>query len=154
MQVADLFAPPVAFHFSVAFLGFVPPVADMAFQEVSGLEVEMRTEELVEGGENRFRHALPVPATHGNLKLKRAMTTMMSGLVLWCKSTLEGDLSEPIKTKDMVITLHNASRLPAATWSVTNAFPVKWSVGGFDAMKNELAIESIELAYSSITRKL
>jgi phage tail-like protein len=54
----------------------------------------------------------------------------------------------------MVITLHNASRLPAATWSVTNAFPVKWSVGSFDAMKNELAIESIELAYSSITRKL
>ncbi len=149
----DLVTPPVAFHFNVTFTGLDPPVADMAFQEVSGLETKIETTPLREGGENRFVHNLPDKVTHPNLVLKRAMTTMASGLVLWCKSTLEGGFDETIKTKGVVIMLMNELMAPVATWSVENAFPVKWSTGNFDAMKNELAIETIELSYLSIQRK-
>ncbi len=148
------FDPPVAFHFSVVFVGFVPPVPDMAFQEVSGLETSLDLEPLQEGGENRFMHQLPKPAKRGNLKLKRGMTTIASGLVLWCKSTLEGGLAEPITPKDMVVSLLNEYRIPVAVWSVGNAFPVKWTVGNMDAMKNELAVENIELAYTTLKRMI
>ncbi|WP_195822710.1 phage tail protein [Roseobacter sp. MH60115] len=150
----DLFDPPVAFHFSVVFVGMVPPVPDMAFQEVSGLESGIDLEPLVEGGENRFVHQLPKPATRSNLQLKRGMTTAASGLVQWCKSTLEGDFAEAIVPKDINVSLLNQMRIPVASWSVGNAFPVKWSVGNFDAMKNELAIETIELAYTTLKRMM
>ena len=150
----DPFAPPVAFHFSVAFQGTSPPVADMAFQEVSGLDREIETESVVEGGENRFVHQLPKPAKHGNLKLKRAMTTAASGLVQWCKTVIEGDFAEPIKPKDIIVSLLDEDGKPVAVWSITNAYPVKWNLGAFDAMKNELAIETIELAYNTLVRKM
>ena len=147
-----LFDPPVAFHFTVSFVGFIPPVPDMAFQEVSGLETSIDLETLVEGGENRFVHQLPKPAKRQNLKLKRGMTTMASGLVVWCKMTLEGDFAEPIIPKDMVVSLLNEMRIPVATWSIGNAYPVKWAVGNFDAMKN--AVETIELAYTTLKRMM
>lgn len=148
------FDPPVAFHFSVMFLGFVPPVPDMAFQEVSGLETSIDLESVTEGGENRFVHQLPKPAKRSNLKLKRGMTTIASGLVYWCKSTLEGGFAEPIVPKDMTVSLLNEMRIPVAVWSIGNAYPVKWTVGNLDAMKNELAVENIELAYTTLKRMI
>jgi len=147
-----LLDPPVAFHFAVTFLGTDPPVPDMAFQEVSGLETGFDTETVVEGGENRFVHQLPKPARPSPLKLKRALTTVANGLVQWCKSTIEADLAQPIKPKDLMIALLDENGAPAASWSVGRAYPVKWTVGGFDAMKNELAVETLELAYATLKR--
>ena len=46
--------PPVSFHFKVEVLGLSPISNDVRFTEVSGLSVEMGTEEVPEGGENRF----------------------------------------------------------------------------------------------------
>lgn len=150
----ELFSPPVAFHFSVMFMGVMPPVPDMAFQEVSGLESVLETEAVTEGGENRFVHQLPKPAKRGNLKLKRGMSTYASGLVQWCKSTIEGDFAQAIQPKDITVSLLNEMRLPVAVWSIGNAYPVKWTLGAFDAMKNELAVETIELAYTTLERKM
>lgn len=149
----DQTTPPVAFYFDVSFSGSDPSVSDTAFQEVSGLETKIETTPLREGGENRFVHNLPDKVTHSNLVLKRALTSADSGLVQWCKSTLEGGFDEAIKPKEVVVMLLNEEKDPIATWSVENAFPVKWSLGNFDAMKNELAIETIELSYLSIQRK-
>jgi len=147
-----LLDPPVVFHFNVTFLGLDPPVPDMAFQEVGGLEASLETEPLTEGGENRFQHQLPKPAKRSNLVLKRGVTTMASGLVLWCKKVLEGGLETEVKTKDITVTLLNELSIPVANWTVGNAWPVKWSPGNFDAMKNELAIETVEFACSTIVR--
>lgn len=148
----DLFTPPTAFHFNVAFQGLVPPVPDMAFQEVSGLETDISVEDYQEGGENRFVHKLPKQVSHPNLKLKRALTTMASGLVVWCKMSVEGGFSTPIKPHNIGVSLLNGMRIPVANWAITNAYPVKWTVGDFDAMKNELAVETIELSYQTIQR--
>lgn len=150
----DVISPPVAFHFSVGFLGMSPPVLDMAFQEISGLESEIEVTELQEGGENRFQHRLPVKVKHSNLVLKRGLSSRASGLVQWCKNTLEGGLAEPIMPKDISVKLLGATGSPVANWSITNAYPVKWQVGSFDAMKNELAIETIELAYNTVERTI
>ena len=147
------FNPPVAFHFEVAFQGSDPDIPDTAFQEVGGLETTLATEDLQEGGENRFVHKLPKQVTHGNLTLKRALTAKDSGLVTWCKNTLESGFGKPIKPQDLVVSLLDEEAAPIASWSVTNAFPVKWATAGFDAMKNELAVETIELSYLTLERK-
>ncbi|TDX32509.1 phage tail protein [Rhodovulum visakhapatnamense] len=148
------FAPPVAFHFSVSFTGSAPKVDDTAFQEVGGLETRIETTPLQEGGENRFQHQLPEKVAHSNLTLKRALTGTSSGLVTWCKSCLEGGFGTAIVPKDLVVSLLDEEANPVATWAVGNAFPVKWTVAGFDAMKNELALETVELAYLTLERKL
>ena len=56
--------------------------------------------------------------------------------------------------KAVVVSLADAEGDPVASWSIDRAYPVKWSVGGFDAMKNELAIETMEFAYHSLKRTL
>lgn len=145
---------PAAFHFSVAFTGGGPSVSDAAFQEVSGLEAGLDVETVVEGGENRFVHQLPKPAKNPNLKLKRALTDKNSDLVKWVQSCIEQDLAKRIEPKDLTINLLDEEGDPVASWSLTNAYPVKWQVGGFDAMKNELAVETIELVYNTIKRKV
>ena len=72
----------------------------------------------------------------------------------WCKDTLEQDLSKQIQPYDLLIELKDETGQPVARWRATNTYPVKWSVAGFDAMKNEVAIESIELSYNRIERDL
>ena len=53
-----------------------------------------------------------------------------------------------------MVSLADAEGDPVASWSIGRAYPVKWSVGGFDAMKNEIAIETMEFAYHSLKRTL
>jgi phage tail-like protein len=150
--MADDFTLPVAFHFEVKFTGSGPQIKDAAFSEVSGLESSIDVESVVEGGENRFVHQLPKPVKHGNLKLKRGLTDKNSALVKWCKDVIEGDFSKKIEPKNLIIDLLDEEHDPVASWTVGNAYPVKWSVGNFDAMKNELALETIELAYTTLKR--
>jgi phage tail-like protein len=137
------FYPLSAFYFTVSGLG-----VDSSFQEVSGISSEMGTDEYHEGGENRFRHALPTGMTHPRLVLKRGIEAIDSPLVKWCKEVLEGDLVSPIKPRSLYVKLLDGKGQPLRVWSFGGAYPVKWEVGGFHSTKNEVAIESIELAYT------
>jgi hypothetical protein len=49
-----VYYPPVGFHFKVEVQDLPAKEDDVKFTEVSGLSVEMGTEEIAEGGENRF----------------------------------------------------------------------------------------------------
>lgn len=50
--------PFSSFYFRLSFLGAASKL-DVAFQEVSGLSVQIDTEEVTCGGENRFKYRLP-----------------------------------------------------------------------------------------------
>ena len=146
------FELPVAFHFSVSIGGSSGEGEDAAFQEVSGLDSEIAVEEVAEGGENRFVHSLPKPVKHKNLTLKRGLLGSASSLAKWCKNTFESDFSKAIEPKDVTVSLLDSEGDPAASWAIGNAWPVKWSPGGFNAEKNAIAIETIELAYNTLKR--
>ena len=145
--------PLPAFHFTVAF-GPLPLALDSSFQEVGGIGTEMTTETLHEGGENRYVLKLPTGTKNTNLTLKRGIATLMSPLVLWCKDVLEDGLGSGITTRLVYVFLLDGLRLPVRAWSFDNAYPVKWSVGGFNSSRNEVALETIELAYTSSARQL
>lgn len=146
------FAMPVAFRFTVGIAG-ADGEEDTSFQQVSGLEAEIELETVVEGGENRFAHRLPKPVRHPNLVLRRGVASADGALSRWCADVIEKDFSAPIKPRDVLVSLCDAEGDPLRSWSISGAFPVKWSVGGLDAMRNELAIETIELAYRTLRRK-
>ena len=140
---------PVAFYFRVLF-----GLNELAFKEVSGLTVEMDTELLEEGGVNDFVHVLPKRIKHGNLVLKRALATvsLTNPEVLWIKSIMENSLLVPIVTLPVTIQLMNSAGVAIYTWNCMNAYPVKWEIGELDSEKNNILIESLELAYTTIMR--
>lgn len=136
--------PPVGFHFSVEFTGLPSKANDNLFQSVSGLSVEVELEEVVEGGENRFKHKLPVRTKYSNLVLKRGML-QDSEVIKWLTDST-GDLD--FKPKDLTIKLLDEEGNPLTTWNVVHAYPVKWNMDEFNAMESKLLAETIELAYS------
>ncbi|MBI3134486.1 MAG: phage tail protein [Bacteroidetes bacterium] len=134
---------PVSFYFKLSFKG-----DDAAFQEVSGISKELHLEEVVGGGENRFKYRLPTIATSQNLVLKRALITSGSKLVDWCAGTMDDGFALPIETHDVTVSLLDAKGNPAMTWTFYNAYPVKYSISDFKSQENAIVIESIELAYT------
>ncbi|MGD1847034.1 MAG: phage tail protein [Salibacteraceae bacterium] len=145
--------PPAGFYFKVSFAA-TAGMSDTSFLEVSGLTAEMNVEEVVEGGENRYTHRLPVAVRHPNLVLKRGIAPITSPLVIWCKAVLEADLALPVLAQPLVVQLLSETGMPLRAWTLANAYPVKWEVTGFHAQKNEVAIETIELAYNYSMRLL
>lgn len=145
--------PPSAFYFKVVF-GTTQGASDSSFQEVSGITSEMKTESIVEGGENRFVHKLPTSIERGNLELKRGIASASSPLVIWCRSVMEMDFMAPIVPQAIDIYLMNSNQEPIRAWNFANAFPVKWEVESFNSTKNEVAIEKIVLSYTYSSRTI
>lgn len=145
--------PPAAFQFSVR-VGDAGDEAqvDAAFQEVSGIGVQMDTDTVVEGGENRFVHQLPKAMKPGRLVLKRGLAVSGSRLASWCEQVLQDGLCRPIRPQLLVVSLLDGSGEPRCTWKFGNSWPVQWDVDPFVADRNGVAIEKIELAYSGCTR--
>ncbi|WP_020602855.1 phage tail protein [Spirosoma spitsbergense] len=139
--------PAVGFYFSVTF-DPKNPDSDNGFQEVSGVSVTLPTEEVQEGGLNRYKHKVPGVPAYTNLVLKRGYVTSDSNLVSWFKKTLSAEFSEPIITQTITLMLLNENGTPLKIWTFHDAWPVKWSISDFNAQENKLALESLEFAYS------
>lgn len=140
--------PPVAFHFRVDIDGLTTGDRDINFQEVSGLDASVGEFTYNEGGENRFVHRLPDRVTYDKLVLKRGML-VGSSLIGWFKDAVESFKFDP---KDVVVTLLNADHEPLEAWNFVKAYPVKWSISGFNAQGNEIVVETIELAFQYFAR--
>lgn len=145
--------PPAAFYFTVTF-GTAPQDADSSFREVSGIAPEMETESVVEGGENRYVLALPKAVKNPKLVLKRGIAPNSSRLLMWCQAALEGGLTQPIFPKQIHLFLLDGLGSPLRVWSFDNAYPVKLEVEPFNATKNEVAVEKIELSYAFSKREV
>ncbi len=147
--MADYY-PPVGFHFRVNIEGLETDTneKDIGFQEVSGINASVGEYTFEEGGENRFIHRLPERISYENLILKRGVLHG-SKLIEWFRNAVESYRFEP---KGVLVTLLNNEHEPVESWTFINAYPVKWSVSNFDAQSNELAVETIELAYQYFRR--
>ncbi|SHF73719.1 phage tail protein [Flavobacterium defluvii] len=139
--------PPVGFHFLVEFEGLGSKEKDHQFQSVSGLSVDIETEEIAEGGENRFKHKLPVKTKYPNLTLKRGIL-IDSVVIDWCRDAIENFSFKPV---NLTIKLLNEEHQPLISWNVVHAYPVKWAVEDFNAEESKLVVESFELTYNYFT---
>lgn len=144
--MADYY-PPASFHFRVEFLDIDTVDNDVLFQSVSGLSASIETENVKEGGENRFTHTLPVRSQYSDLVLKRGVLKD-SGVVAWCRDALEGFSFRP---STVLVHLLNDEHEPLVTWNVVHAWPKKWSVADLDAEKSAILIETLELNYNFFT---
>jgi phage tail-like protein len=135
--------PPVGFHFKVEVLGLPANDDDVRFTEVSGLSVEMGTEDAPEGGENRFVQKYPTRAKYPDLVLKRGLLKS-SAVWEWIRqSVAELDITP----KNVDVKLLNERHQPLMTWHLVGAFPTKWSVSDLNASNNAVVIESLQMYY-------
>lgn len=118
------------------------------FSEVSGLQVETVVETYREGGLNEYEHKLPGPTRYpSNLVLKHGL--MDTDIFWqWYHEVTQGK----IKRKSGSIVLRDSAGNEQWRWNFTGAYPVRWTGPDLRANTAEVAIESLELAHTGLTR--
>ena len=146
----SVYVPPPVFAFRVDIDG---AESDTSFQEVSGLEVQFETEDVVEGGQNRFVHRLPTRTKYSNLLLKRGVVTQASAFGMWVSRALSAGLVQQSGAKTIGIKLINEKKQPLIAWNVFGAYPLRWEHSQLNAMGNDVLIETVELSYQFFQRQ-
>lgn len=147
----DIWYPATGFYFKVEVAG-ITDTSDNSFKEVSGLSLELGSEKLTEGGVNNYTMELPTQVNSTNLVLKRGVFSKKSNLIKWVEDSINTDYSQALELKNIIVKLFNDQGSPLITWTFNDARPVKYSVTDFDAMKNEVLIETMEFTYTFYTR--
>jgi phage tail-like protein len=143
----SLYYPPVGFHFKVEVEGLTGNGQDVRFSDVSGLSVELETEDVPEGGENRFVQKFPVRTKYPELVLKRGLL-VGSEIRDWIRRCVE-DLE--IEPRSVHVKLLNNEHQPLMTWNLAHAYPTKWSISDLAASSNTVVIESMQFYYQYFT---
>ena len=144
-----VYEPPPAFFFLV-YIDGCP--TDTGFQDVSGLKVEIETEDVAEGGQNRYVHRLPVRTKYSNLVMKRGVVTIPSPLGSWFDEAMSLGPVRKAGAKTIVVQLLDPTAIPVVSWKVFGAYPVRWEHSALNAMGNEVLIETAELSYQFFQR--
>ncbi|PRY88610.1 phage tail protein [Mongoliibacter ruber] len=141
--------PPVSYNFAVRIVSSeFNKLEDTYFSEISGISAELEVEEKRSGGISDLVFHLPKSTKGSRITLKRALAPMNSDIIKWCFNTINNDITK-ISPKGVTISLLDRNTgSPVMTWVFYNAFPVKWSMGDFDAKESKIAIESMELVFS------
>jgi phage tail-like protein len=145
-SVANRKDPLPAYVFKISIDGLTTGSACAFFKSVGGIAYEVETVPLKEGGVNNTTWNLVGGFKWKNIVLKRGFTAD-SELLQWRTDWLNGTMVRHSGT----ITQLNSALQPVAIWSFSGGFPVKWEISEFDASKNEVAIETLEIAHNGLT---
>ena len=120
------------------------------FSEISGLESELKRIEYRHGDSKVFSPIkMPGPRSVGNVTLKKGIFTKDSIFWDWFN---QAQLNI-IKRMTVVINLLDEKAAPKMTWTLTNAWPTKVTGTDLKSDSSEVAIESLEIAYETLTVK-
>lgn len=155
-ELLNTWAPPVSFFFMVVFQKMGEPTFRSSFYEVNGLSWSFDVTEKL-GGEGKSQQ-MPDKMKFSRLVLKRPVGLLDDAFTDWVEECHDylyyrgKDGLSIIRTYDVVIHLLDKVSIVRAAWQCKNAYVAKWTLGGFDAEKSGLALETIELVYSSMDR--
>ena len=105
---------------------------------------ELQTEDVVCAGENRYVYHLPKPAKTKNLVLKHAFDKQPSDIVKWADDAI---YKFKFRLYDVIVELVDENDETVKVWYFCEAYPIKLSYSDLNASKNEIVIETLELAY-------
>ncbi len=132
-------------------LGISSPVCDSEFSECDGLEMTMEPKAVREGGNNTKHIHLVGPVTYGNLTLKRGMTSNQD---LWKWFVLATGNKGRGTLANGVILMCDAAGRPKVRYLLFDCLPIKIKAAPMNAKDGILAIEEMQLAYSSFQVEL
>jgi phage tail-like protein len=134
--------PLPKFYFSVTGIPGTP-----VFQEVSGLESEAQVIEYRAGNSAIFAPIkMPGLQKVGNVTMKKGIFVTDQNLWTWFSSIAMNTIAR----QTIVVNLLDETGAPRMIWTLNNAFPTKLSGTDLKSDGNEVAVESIEVAYETL----
>jgi phage tail-like protein len=129
------------------------PLGDGAFQECSGLEVEMDVQEYLEGGRNDGVIKRVGRAKYSPIVLKRGMFYGKGGAVnsdlwRWLQGVVSGQ--RPVARYDGIIQVMSSGDDVVATWVFDHGLPMKIRGPELNAKTGEVAIEELHIAHEGL----
>ncbi len=120
---------------------------EIAFQEVSGLDIEAQIIEYRHGNSKEFSTIkMPGIKKSGNVTLKKGVFTKDNRLFDWF-SKINMNV---IERKTVVISLLDENGKNTMVWTLNNAWPTKITGTDMKSDGNEVAVESIEIAHEGL----
>jgi phage tail-like protein len=143
-EVQDNIWPLPKFYFAVE-LG---EDKSLSFQEVSGLDTETQIIEYRHGNSSVFSPIkMPGLAKVGNVTLKKGVFVNDNKFWDWYNEIK----MNTIKRRTIIINLLDETGSPKMSWNLTNAWPTKITGTDLKSDGNEVAVETIEVAYEVLT---
>jgi len=143
----DQFWPLPKFYFSVD----IGDVTDIAFQEVSGLDMEAEVIQYRHG--NSPSHGtinMPGMKKSGNITLKKGVFADDNQYADWI-SQISLNTYERLT---IVIRLLDETAAPRITWTFNNAFPTQLTATDLNSQSSEAAIETIVFAHQGMIQEI
>lgn len=121
------------------------------FSEITGLDTEHGVIEYRTGDEAPTMRKIPGLEKHPQVVCKRGLVGA-DKLWKWRQQVIDGIGNVDDSEGKTTVTVHllNEKRDPVITWTLKKAWPVKWSGPALASGKNEVAMETLELAHEGI----
>ncbi|SFO74668.1 conserved hypothetical phage tail region protein [Geodermatophilus dictyosporus] len=129
------------------------PLGNGAFQECSGLDLEMDVGEYVEGGRNNGVLQRAGRAKVSRIVLRRGMLHPAGGTVdttlwRWFQDVVDGVL--PLRRYDGTVEVLDEDRRAVATWTFSRGLPAKVIGPQLNARTGEVAVEELQIAHEGL----
>ena len=143
-EIQDNVWPLPKFYFTVQ-LG---DDASVSFQEVDGLESETQPIEYRHGNSPIF-YPIKMPGLGrvGNVTMRKGIFVNDSKFWTWYNEIKMNTIAR----RTVVINLLDENGSPKMTWTLNNAWPTKITGTDLKSEGNEVAVESVEIAYETLT---
>ncbi|HEY9246616.1 MAG TPA: phage tail protein [Candidatus Methanoperedens sp.] len=102
-----------------------------------------------EGTDLPFQRKLSGLTKYGNITLKTGLTDSME-LYNWRKSVEDAGAAKARKNISLILIDEEGN--DKSRWDIVNAWPTKYSSGGFNAKNNEVVIETLEIVHEGVKR--
>ena len=136
--------PVPKFHFKVT----IGDKGEIAFQEVSGLDTEVDIIEYRAGNSVDFSTVkMPGLKKASDVTLKKGMFKDDTALYDYFAE----NKMNTIKRETVTIQLLDEEHNPLFTWTLKNAFPMKFTGTDLNAQNSEVAVEELVLAHEGLT---
>ncbi len=141
--------PITSYYFKVLIGG-----QELGFKEVSGLKATIEFEEVRPGGDREEAPKIIKKMNFEKVSLKKGLVKGSSMSVdVFDIFNLKFNIhaaGQKLNYEDVIITLMSGDDKDLFSWVLHEAYPLSWEVSGFDAMKNEIALETLELNYKRL----
>jgi len=125
--------------------------AEAYFKSVGGLKYESEVVDYHEGGRNVTTRRLVGPTKWPNIVLKRGFAgPPLVHLLNWRRAWLDDDPRSVLERVDGKIVQLSSNMKQMCAWKFHRGWPCKWEGPEYDASKDELAIETLEIAHEGL----
>lgn len=141
--------PVTSYYFKVLIGG-----TELGFREVSGIKATVEVEEVEEGGTRNEAPKILKKMNFESVSLKKGLVKGHSmAIEVFEQFNLKFNIhssGETLTYNDVIITMMSGDDKDIFSWILHEAYPLSWEISGFDAMKNELSVETLELNYKRL----